>query len=922
MPAESDALKLDSQEVLGGLVATKRRGESGSQRLLNSLIGSDQFLFSVPIGIILQDGDGRLLDCNEMAEELLGGTREALIARGAGSPGWDCLREDGCAFPVDEQPARVTLRTGESCANVILGTKNQWQSRRWVSVSTFRVDLEGGSPGVITSFIDISSQLKKDRSLKLLTEVNRVMMFAHDQESCFQQLCQVLVEHGNYALAWIAVISNGEDAGEEGSVNVASAAGATEYLYEDNESWWGTKASGKGPPAKALQSGETQVVNDLANDAWSEQFKLRAVKYGLGSLACIPFDFGTRGATLNVYDRNNFRFDELTVTGLEEIVREAEFGISHVRSVQRTESALEETTEAIHALRATELARAEAEERFRLAFENNMAPMLTSDLNNCLTAANEAFCEMLGRAKDELIGFDTSSYTYPEDLGVMEENQLRLANREVDEVRYIERYVRKDGRVIIVEVSKSPVFDAAGEMLYYVVSQRDITEERKLTDQLSHQALHDPLTGLANRALFEDRLSQAHRRAARLGDQGAVLLIDLDDFKGVNDTYGHLLGDKLLVEVARRLEKVTRSSDTICRFGGDEFLYLAESVGSAREAEQVAARLLGALTEPFVVDGVHVEQHASVGVVVWDESSAGYNEIVHEADLALYDAKREGKGHHVVFTPGMHQQAVNRFALISDLRHALAAGQMSMHYQPIIDLKTTRVVGFEALMRWQHPERGSVAPVVFIPLAEQSDLILELGAFALHEAVVAAGRWSASGARGRAPYVTVNLSAHQFRDPNLVKMIESELRASALAPERLIIEITESVTLLYVAETLSVMEDLTRLGVGFALDDFGTGYSSLSYLALTHPKIIKIDQSFVSPAVESLRNDTLLEAIVALGQKLDMTMLAEGIETPAQLERLQRLGCELGQGFLFSPALPANLASLMVDRVFTPQSIQ
>jgi PAS domain S-box-containing protein len=203
--------------------------------------------------------------------------------------------------------------------------------------------------------------------------------------------------------------------------------------------------------------------------------------------------------------------------GLEEIVREAEFGISHVRSVQRTEAALEETTEAINALRATERARAEAEERFRLAFENNMAPMLTSDLGNRLTAANEAFCQMLGRSKEELIGFTTDDYTFPDDLGLMEENQLRLTSGEVDQVRYVKRYVRKDGRVIFVEVSKSPVFDGAGNMLYFVVSQRDITEERMLTEQLSHQALHDPLTGLANRALFEDRLTQAHRRAIAYG---------------------------------------------------------------------------------------------------------------------------------------------------------------------------------------------------------------------------------------------------------------------------------------------------------------------------------------------------------------------------------------------------------------------
>jgi diguanylate cyclase (GGDEF)-like protein/PAS domain S-box-containing protein len=542
--------------------------------------------------------------------------------------------------------------------------------------------------------------------------------------------------------------------------------------------------------------------------------------------------------------------------------------------------------------------------------------MLTMSLEGRLTAVNDAFCEMVGRPKEELIGFDTSAFTHPEDLGMMQAVQLRLINREVDEARYVKRYVRKDGRVIFVEVCKSPVVDADGRMLYFVVSQRDITEERMLTDQLSHQALHDPLTGLANRALFEDHLTQAHLRITRDRGLAAVLLIDLDDFKGVNDTYGHLVGDQLLTAVARRLELVTRSSDTLCRFGGDEFLYLAEGISTTVEAEHVARRLLESLAEPFNVMGVHVEQRASVGVVVWDHTSSGYNEIVQEADLALYEAKHGGRGQYVVFTPGIHEQAINRFALMNDLRHALGAGQIRMHYQPIVELAATKVVGFEALMRWQHPERGPVEPGVFIPLAEQSDLILELGAFALHEAVVAAASWTKDDGTG--PYVTVNLSAHQFRDPHLATMIDDELRAVALPPQRLIIEITESVTLLYATETLRVMEELNRLGVGFALDDFGTGYSSLSYLAMTHPKIIKIDQSFVSPSVEGLRNDTLLEAIVTLGQRLEMTMLAEGIETPTQLARLQRLGCELGQGFLFSPALPANLAALMVDQDFAP----
>src|ERR1019366_218806 len=254
--------------------------------------------------------------------------------------------------------------------------------------------------------------------------------------------------------------------------------------------------------------------------------------------------------------------------------------------------------------------------------------------------------------------------------------------------------------------------------------------------------------------------------------------------------------------------------------------------------------------EPISIAGARIEQRASIGIVHWNETSSNSVELVQDADVALYEAKRMGKGHFVVFTPSMHQQAISRFALVQELRHAVQAGELSMHYQPIVDLSNYDVVGFEALMRWEHPERGWVPPSVFIPLAEQSDLILELGAFALREA----------------------------------------------------------------AETASVIGRLQERGVDFALDDFGTGYSSLSYLVLLHPRIIKIDQSFVRPSHESVDNDTLLETIISLGQKLGMTMLGEGIETRAQLERLRVPGCELGQGFLFSPAVPASEIPKMLAR--------
>jgi diguanylate cyclase (GGDEF)-like protein/PAS domain S-box-containing protein len=564
--------------------------------------------------------------------------------------------------------------------------------------------------------------------------------------------------------------------------------------------------------------------------------------------------------------------------------------------------------------RTAEHALAEAEEHFRLAFEDNMAPMLFLNLDDEIIAANDAFCSMIGLSRQELLGRNSQHFTYPEDLGITEEAHRRIAKGETGQVRYVKRYLRKDGRVLVVEVSKSPARDAEGRTLYFVVSERDITEERALTAQLSHQALHDPLTGLANRALFDDRLAQAHSRILRNGGVGAVLLLDLDEFKGVNDTHGHLVGDQLLIAITRRLEQVTRSSDTLCRFGGDEFLYLSEGLRSPEEAEQLAGRLLESLAAPFAIAGSLIEQHASIGVVTWDQTSVESSEFVQNADVALYEAKRLGKGRFVVFTPDMHQQAVSGLELAQELRQALHAGDILMHFQPIIDLATSRAVGFEALMRWQHPQRGFVPPSVFLPIAEQSDLILELGAFALREVVKAVSSWALpDDLPGERPYVSVNLSAHQFHDPGLVAMVEEAVTKSALSPGSLVIEITESTALVDVSETINVMQRLKRLGVDIALDDFGTGFSSLSYLMLLRPRIIKIDQSFVRPAPDSLHSDALLEMIVSLGHRLEMTMLGEGIETSQQLGRLSHLDCELGQGFLWSPAVPAKDAASMLS---------
>jgi diguanylate cyclase (GGDEF)-like protein/PAS domain S-box-containing protein len=539
--------------------------------------------------------------------------------------------------------------------------------------------------------------------------------------------------------------------------------------------------------------------------------------------------------------------------------------------------------------------------------------MVFSDRDGRFLAVNGAFCRMCGRSEEELLGRDSTAFTYPDDIGITEDVYELIRSGAVDEYRYGKRFLHRNGRIVFAEVSICCSRDESGEAQYYVSSVRDVTEERALSAQLSFQALHDPLTGLANRALFEDRLQQARSRTEREKKIGAVLLGDLDDFKGVNDTYGHLVGDQLLIEIANRFKEITRTSDTLCRFGGDEFLYLAEGLSSPDEAQIIARRLLATLDEPFIIGDIRVDQKASIGVVVFHGDSPDNVELVQNADAAMYEAKRRGQGHVALYTPQMGHDAVTRFSLVQELRQALVAGDVSMHYQPIVDLTSSSIVGFEALMRWHHRERGWIPPDIFIPLAEQSDLIVALGEFALRSALAAASTWEISDAARGYPYVTVNLSAQQFHDPGLVTLIQSELARSGVAPERLVLEVTEGAALVDITETLGIMEQLNHLRVGIALDDFGTGYSSLSYLAALSPKIIKIDQSFVRPTHDKRRSDTLLEAIVTLGNKLNMTVLAEGIETTAQLDRLHNLDCELGQGFLWSPAVPIDEATTMLS---------
>ena len=459
----------------------------------------------------------------------------------------------------------------------------------------------------------------------------------------------------------------------------------------------------------------------------------------------------------------------------------------------------------------------------------------------------------------------------------------------------------RDGRFIAVN---HQVMAGGG----WVATHEDVTIRHQAEARIVFMARHDALTKLPNRAMFQERMEQAMAMAAR-GTQSAVMCLDLDNFKKVNDTLGHPVGDGLLVAVADRLRGCVRDGDTVARVGGDEFAIIQLAVQQPDDAEILASRIAAAFAQPFDVGGHQIMSGVSIGVTVAPRDGVSYETLMRDADIALYLAKAEGRATTRFFEPEMDSRIHLRRVLELDLQDSVARNEFELHYQPLICLKRNKVSGFEALLRWRHPVRGMVSPLDFIPVAEETGMILAIGAWALQAACLEAAKWP-SGIT-----VAVNLSPIQFKKGDLVATVEAALAASGLRPERLELEITESVFLRDTADTLAALRQLRAMGIGVALDDFGTGYSSLSYLRSFPFSKIKIDQSFVRDVITNKESMSIIRAVIGLGQSLGIRTIAEGVETRDQLEWLQDEGCTEVQGYFFSRPRPAGEVPWLIDRL-------
>jgi diguanylate cyclase (GGDEF)-like protein/PAS domain S-box-containing protein len=566
-------------------------------------------------------------------------------------------------------------------------------------------------------------------------------------------------------------------------------------------------------------------------------------------------------------------------------------------------------------LRRSEQALQREREQAQVTLESIADGVLTTDATDRVTYLNPAAEGITGWPRSEALG-----HSVDEILRLIDEaSEQRICSswrdaREDHTVALPAEFplLRRDDVRLPIEGSISPLRDASGRFLGSVIVLRDVSATRALATQLTHQATHDALTGLPNRALLLDRLEQAIAHAERHKSRLALLYLDLDRFKHINDTLGHTTGDELLKQVSHRLEASVRRSDTVSRQGGDEFIVLLADIAQPEHLTEMAEQLVNQVAAPYYFDSHELHVSTSIGISVYPEDGGNALTLIKHADIAMYHAKARGRSNFQFFDPCMNQRAAERLFLENHLRQALEREELELHYQPQIDLRSGRIIGAEALLRWRHSKQGLIPPSRFIPVAEDSGLILPLGEWVLQQACHQAKAWEAAGLPVR---VSVNVSAAQFQRKTIIDSVKFALERTGMAPERLQLELTETVVMSELSQAIEQFRQLKALGVRLSIDDFGTGYSSLSYLKQLPVNDLKIDQSFVRDISTDVNDAAIVQAIIRMGHSLKLEIVAEGVETQEAAEFLARNHCDSVQGHYFSQPLAAEaFQRLLADR--------
>lgn len=657
---------------------------------------------------------------------------------------------------------------------------------------------------------------------------------------------------------------------------------------------------GRGLTAYTLKRGLPTLLTDSDVDRLCEQGEVESVGTSSAIWLGIPLrtPTGVIGVLVVQHYEDGSAYTERDIELLSSAAGQIAVAIQRKRS--------EDT------LRKSEAKFRESEAKLRTLVASMNEGLTQVDNNEVIEFVNSRLCEMTGFRREEMVGRTTFDLFF-------DEEGRRIITRENEQRKngvsgqYEAQVRKKSGEMMWVLISGAPVTDETGAVTGTLGMFMDISERKRAEEQLLHDAFHDGLTGLANRALFMDHLRMTIERCkSRHSNPYAVLFLDYDRFKVVNDSLGHAEGDELLKQIARRLELWTRTGDLVARLGGDEFVILLTEMLEPDDAMRVAERIQEDLKDPFDINGRELFISASIGIALSVDGFRTAEDMLRDADIAMYRAKTTGRARHQVFTEAMRTQATTRLQMETELRQALEREEFEIHYQPILNLETHAIKGFEALVRWHHPERGFVSPEEFIPTAEESGLILPLGRWILDESCRQLRAWQNSMPEAESLVISVNLSAKQFLQSDLAEQVVEALEASGLPSRSLKLEITESYLIENSDRAVKVMNRLRDIGVELSLDDFGTGYSSLSYLHRLPVNSLKIDRSFVSQMSESEEHSEIVRTIVKLAQNLKMDVIAEGIETAEQLDQLNELNCGFGQGYLFARPMDAEMAEAFI----------
>jgi diguanylate cyclase (GGDEF)-like protein/PAS domain S-box-containing protein len=724
-----------------------------------------------------------------------------------------------------------------------------------------------------------------------MTEANDAIIHSKDVAQLFLAICRIAVEYGHFLFARVALI----DHQTQWVRTVASAGDHKGYADQLTVSIDAGRPEGQGPSAHAIRTGCNYVSNDITGDPRNRPW--RETLAALGVRAQATFLLHREGrviGALHLYAGQVGFFDDELTGMLEKLAVNLSFALDNF---QREE-----------ARRAAEAALRESETRFRDFADAAGEYVWEADLGERYTYVSSRVQSVWSYTDQELIGHTTYDFMLPGEAERVRE-WLAQNSRFDGSFRDLEqRILTRNADTRWLLVNAVGIFDDSGQRIGLRGTGRDITDRKTAEARISYLATRDPLTELPNRVLFNDRLEQGIVAARRSGQSLAVLFIDLDRFKYINDSLGHQVGDLLLKEVATRMYACIRKGDTLSRLGGDEFVVTLEGLQHAEDAAQVATKIIKALARPFDVAGHTLTTSCSIGIAIFPLDADDDRSLMKNADTAMYHAKEKGRNNYQFFSPDMNVRAVERHNLETALRLAIERQEFVLFYQPQVDIRSGNVVGMEALLRWQHPERGLLEPTTFINVAEESGLIEPIGQWVLRSACQRAKAWQDAGYPS--VRIAVNISARQLNKPReFSRGLSRILSSTGLDPRYLELEMTETL-LLHAEENIAVLHKLGQEGVRIAVDDFGTGYSSLSYLRQLPIDTLKIDRSFVRGIETDAEDAFIIQAVVAMAHSLELQVTAEGVETRGQLEALQRLGCDAYQGYLFSKPVPATEAAM------------